>query len=59
MKFFCSQCRAEKEIEIFEEFRTKTNQRMGKTKCPTCEMALYRRLDTDYDLGDIGEEKAE
>lgn len=57
MKFFCSQCRKDFELEVEQEFRTKTNQRMGKANCPLCEMDLYRRLDTDYDVGKIGEEK--
>lgn len=57
MKFFCSQCRTEQDISVVEEFKTKTNQRMGKAQCPVCKMGLYRRLDTDYDLGQLAEEK--
>jgi hypothetical protein len=52
MKFFCAQCRKDHDIEKFEEFRTKTNLRMGKAICPVCGLELFRRLDTDYDLDD-------
>ena len=50
MNFFCSQCRKEREIDQFEEFRTKTNLRMGKANCPVCKLELFRRLDTDYHI---------
>lgn len=52
MKFYCSQCHKDFNIDNFEEFKTKTNLRMGKTICPVCGLELYRRLDTDYDLDD-------
>ncbi len=48
MRFFCSQCRKEYNLEAFEEFITKTGKKMGKTTCPVCGMVLFRRLDTDY-----------
>lgn len=57
MKFFCSQCRKEIDINKFEEFRTKTNLRMGKAKCPVCDFELFRRLDADYHLVDDKKEK--
>ncbi len=50
MKFFCSQCKQEIEEDKFEEFRTKTNLRMGKINCLVCGLTLFRRLDTDYHL---------
>lgn len=48
MKFFCSQCRSEREVKKFEEFKSKHNLRMAKTVCPVCGLELFRRLDTDY-----------
>lgn len=53
MKFFCSQCRKEFDLKKFEEFQTKTGKKMGKSNCPVCDLAVYRRLDTDYDITDI------
>lgn len=49
MKFFCAQCRAQREIEEFEEFRTKHNRRMAKAVCPVCGMQLYKNLEATVD----------
>jgi len=46
MTFYCVQCKAEREVETFEEFRTKHNLRMAKATCPVCGFPLYRKLDT-------------
>jgi hypothetical protein len=45
MKFFCIQCRADREIENVSEFRTKHNRRMAKGNCPVCGLELFRSLD--------------
>lgn len=45
MKFFCAQCRTDREIEKFEEFRTKHNLPMAKANCPICGSELFRKLD--------------
>ena len=52
MKFFCSQCRKDFDLDKFETFKTKTNLKMAKTNCPLCGLELFRRLDTDYDVYD-------
>lgn len=52
MKFFCPQCRAEREIEEFEEFRTKRNRKMAKGNCPICGMQVYKNLESS--LGKTG-----
>jgi transcription elongation factor Elf1 len=46
MKFFCPQCRAEREVEDFQEFRTKRNRKMAKTSCPICGLQIYKNLET-------------
>lgn len=54
MNFFCPQCRAEREVDKFEEFRTKRNRRMAKALCPVCESQVYRNLETS--LGKTGKQ---
>lgn len=48
MKFFCPQCRAERIIDRFEEFRTKRNRRMAKATCPVCGLELYKDLEESF-----------
>lgn len=45
MKFFCAKCRAERETEEFEEFKTKHNIKMARAKCPICGLEVYKKLE--------------
>lgn len=46
MKFFCPQCRAEREIATYEEFRTKRHRLMAKAICPVCGLQLFKNLES-------------
>jgi predicted RNA-binding Zn-ribbon protein involved in translation (DUF1610 family) len=45
VKFFCPQCRAQREVKEFEEFLTKRNRKMAKALCPVCGMQIFKNLE--------------
>lgn len=47
MTFYCVKCKSKKEIENYEEIKTKNNHRAAKTVCPDCGIKLLRFLPKD------------